>query len=50
MSSEPPVIADLLTWRAASKRTSPRRTALIGIAGTVVMLLNLAFLGEQNER
>ena len=46
MSSEQPVIADLLTWRAASKRCSPRWPALIGVAGTVVMLLNLALRGD----
>ena len=46
MSSKQPVIADLLTWRAASKRSSPRWPALIGVAGTVVMLLNLALRGS----
>lgn len=46
MSPEQPVIADLLTWRAASKRSSPRWPALIGAAGTVVMLLNLALRGN----
>ena len=47
MSSEQPVVADLLTWRAASKRSSPRWPALIGVSGTIVMLANLALSGNR---
>ncbi|PMS19459.1 hypothetical protein C0Z18_14195 [Trinickia dabaoshanensis] len=47
MSSEHPVVADFLTWRAASKRSSPRWPALIGVCGTVVTLANLALGGNR---
>lgn len=46
MSSEQPVVADLLAWRAASKRSSPRWPALIGVCGTIVTLANLVLSGN----